>query len=70
MQNLTENEKMLVKYGLALVLEEITSKAQSARVRRNTITVLSGYKKQLKEVMGLIEKIQPERAFFLMQIYF
>ena len=31
MQNLTENEKMLVKYGLALVLEEITSKAQSAR---------------------------------------
>jgi len=56
MQNLTENEKMLVKYGLALVLEEITSKAQSARVRRNTITVLSGYKKQLQEIAKLIEK--------------
>ena len=56
MQNLTENEKMLVRYGLALVLEEITSKAQSARVRRNTITVLSGYKKQLQEIAKLIEK--------------
>ena len=57
MQNLTENEKTLVKYGLALVLEEITNKAQTARSKGNNISVLSGYKKQLKEVMELIEEI-------------
>ena len=57
MQNLTENEKMLMKYGLALVLEEITGKVQTARSKGNNISVLSGYKKQLKEVMELIEKI-------------
>jgi hypothetical protein len=56
MQNLTEKEKMLVKYGLALVLEEITSKAQTARSKGNNISVLSGYKKQLKEVAKLIDK--------------
>ena len=57
MQNLTEKEKMLVKYGLALVLEEITSKVQEERVKRSNITVLSGYKKQMQEVTKLIDKI-------------
>ena len=57
MQNLTENEKMVVKYGLALVLEEITSKVQEERFKRSNITVLSGYKKQMQEVTKLIDKI-------------
>lgn len=57
MQNLTENEKMLVKYGLALVLEEITGKVQTARIKRENMAVLSGYKKQLQEVTKLIDKI-------------
>lgn len=57
MQNLTEKEKMLVKYGLALVLEEITSKVQEERFKRSNITVLSGYKKQMQEVTKLIDKI-------------
>lgn len=58
MQNLTENEKMLIRYGLALALEKITKKSQSVRNRVNNITLLSGYKNQLQDIIKLIEKIE------------
>jgi len=57
MKNLNENEKMLVKYGLALASEEITNKIHAMRNMGNNINQLSAYKLELQKIMKIMEKI-------------